>query len=58
MTGMDILWICVGFILCAVIITVICMLIAVVLCWTLKTGHDIQIDFDLNDLEEAQDEVQ
>ena len=44
MTAMDIVWACVGFFLCVVIFTVVCLLIVIVVCWMLKTGQDIEIE--------------
>ena len=46
MTTIDVLWACVGFILCAVIFTVICLLVLVAVTWTLKTDQDIENEFE------------
>ena len=53
MTAMDIVWACVGFFLCVVIFTVVCLLIVIVVCWMLKTGQDIEIETE--DWEEEND---
>ena len=46
MTAIDIVLACVGLVLCAVIFTVICLLVLVTICWTLKTGHDVESEFE------------
>lgn len=46
MTGMDIVWACVGLILCAVIFIVIFLVILVAVSWTLKADQNVEIDFD------------
>lgn len=46
MTTIDILWACVGFILCTVIFIVIFLVILVAVSWTLKADQNVEIDFE------------
>lgn len=44
MTMMDILWAAVGFVICAVLFSLICILMIVVVWWIFKTNQDIEIE--------------
>lgn len=45
MSMMDILWACVGFLICAVMFTLICLAIIFVVWWVFKTNQDIEIEY-------------
>lgn len=53
MTMMDILWAAVGFVICAVLFSLICILMIVVVWWMFKTNQDIEIETE--DWEEEND---
>lgn len=44
MTPIEIVWACVGFILCAVIFALVGIVIAGIIWWVFKTDKDITID--------------
>lgn len=46
MTMIDVLWVAVGFLICAALFTIICLLMIVAVWWVFKTNQDIEIEFE------------